>query len=50
VEESLVDKFNTVAGIVPILTTHVREVGIHAQAHVKTTEIEEMFFLLMKPI
>jgi len=46
VEESLVDKFNTVAGIVPILTTYVREVGIHAQTHVKTmqtTEIEKWF-------
>lgn len=37
VNESLVDTFNTVAGIVPILKTHITEVGTqHSETHMCT--------------
>lgn len=37
VNESLVDTFNTVAGIVPILKTHITEVGTqHTETHMCT--------------
>ena len=36
VDEALVDRFNTVAGIAPILKTHITEVGTqHTRAHIR---------------